>query len=750
MRKNKQTHLMAGILIVFFAGVFLILTGRFMYIQATGEINDVSLEEWADQKRTTSHTLDSERGGIFDNNGMTLAYDRPTFRIYAVVDESYSNDLEEPVHVDDHQQAAQELAPILEMEESDILSRLQNGAENEQFQVEFGSAGNGLSQQERDDIVDLDLSGINFEKEAVRYYPNGVFASHIIGFARDSETETDDGEIIREISGEAGIENEMDDILSGQDGYISYQRDRFNNKLVDPNEVIQQPEDGNNVYLTIDQKIQTLLEDTLSQVEEDYNPESMTAVVMDPNTGEVIAMSNRPSYNPNDPSDVKNWYNDVISNPFEPGSTVKMFTWAAAIEEGVYNGDEEFSSGSYRANEQLDPIHDHNNGDGWGSISYDEGFIRSSNVATAKLLWEKMGAETYLEYIEAFDLDKETGIDLPGEVAGDVLYNWPLEKITTSFGQGSTMTPIQQMKAATAIANDGEMLQPYVIQSIVDSSTGDVIEEKSPHVVGDPISADTSEEVRRLLDAAVNSENATGAKYSLDDYTVGGKTGTAQIPGSDGTYQTGRENLAFSFLGMAPIDDPEMMMYVSVKQPELASTDVGSDPVAFIFNNVMENSLHYLNIEPDKGVDSSVEQVEIPGLVGKDSSNAEQTLIDLGLRVATIGSGEIVAANVEEGDEILPNDRVILVTDEPTMPDVTGWSLRDVMELANLLQLEVEAFGHGYVDTQSMEEDTPIDEGDYLGVELILPGENNTEEEITDHEESEQSDAPEDESLDTE
>lgn len=740
---------MAGILIVFFAGVFLILTGRFMYIQATGEINDVSLEEWADQKRTTSHTLDSERGGIFDKNGMTLAYDRPTFRIYAVVDESYSNDLEEPVHVDDHQQAAQELAPILEMEESEILSRLQNGVESEQFQVEFGSAGNGLSQQERDDIVDLDLSGINFEKEAVRYYPNGVFASHIIGFARDSETETDDGEIIRGISGEAGIENEMDDILSGQDGYISYQRDRFNNKLVDPNEVIQQPEDGNNVYLTIDQKIQTLLEDTLSQVEEEYNPESMTAVVMDPNTGEIVAMSNRPSYNPNNPSDVKNWYNDAISNPFEPGSTVKMFTWAAAIEEGVYNGDEEFSSGSYRANEQLDPIHDHNNGDGWGSISYDEGFIRSSNVATAKLLWEKMGAETYLEYIEAFDLDKETGIDLPGEVAGDVLYNWPLEKITTSFGQGSTMTPIQQMQAATAIANDGEMLQPYVIQSIVDSSTGDAIEENSPHVVGEPISGDTSEEVRRLLDDAVNSEDATGAKYRLDDYTVGGKTGTAQIPGPDGTYQTGRENLAFSFLGMAPIDDPEMMMYVSVKQPELASTEVGSDPVAFIFNNVMENSLHYLNIEPDKGVDSSVEQVEIPSLVGKDSSNAEQTLIDLGLRVATVGSGEIVAANVEEGDEILPNDRIILVTDEPTMPDVTGWSVRDVMELANLLQLEIETFGHGYVDTQSMEEDTPIVEGDYLAVELIRPGENNTEEEITDGEESEQSNAPEDESLDT-
>src|SRR5699024_10752990 len=164
----------------------------------------------------------------------------------------------------------------------------------------------------------------------IRYYPNGMFASHIIGFAQKEDNA---------INGVTGIENEMNELLSGEDGYISYERDQYNAKLLNPNEVINQPENGGDVYLTIDQKIQTLLEDAMTQMDEAYHPERMTAVVMDPKTGEVLAMSNRPSYNPNNPTDVENWYNDAIATPTAPGSTMKMFTWAAAIEAGVYQGD---------------------------------------------------------------------------------------------------------------------------------------------------------------------------------------------------------------------------------------------------------------------------------------------------------------------------------------------------------------------------------------------------------------------------
>lgn len=707
---------MAGVLVLFFAAIFLILTGRFIYIQATGEVNDVSLKELAKEKRTSSHALSAERGKIFDDNGMTLAYDRPTYQLYAVVTEE-TNQLE---HVDDPEETAKQLAPILDIDESDISSKLEAGIKNKKYQVEFGKKGRNLSQKQKDKIEELELPGVNFDKESMRYYPNGTFASHIIGFAKENEEKKE-----REITGITGMEKEMNELLSGQNGHISFQRDKYNKKLLNPKENVKQPQDGDDVYLTIDQKIQTLLEDTLSQVEDEFNPERLTAIVMNPKTGEIIAMSNRPSYNPNDPKDVKNWYNDAISTPFEPGSTMKMFTWAAAIEEGVYNGDDTYKSGEFKANEKMKPIYDHNDGEGWGEISFNEGFRRSSNVAASKLVWEKIGADKFLDYLKAFDFDKKTDIDLPGEVPGSILYNWPAEKLTTAFGQGSTVTPIQQMKAATAIANEGKMLQPYVIKKIVDSNSDEVIEQKEPKVVGDPISKETAQQAKDLLQSVVNEENGTGQMYHMDDYSVGGKTGTAQIPNpeSGGTaYLTGKENYVFSFLGMAPMEDPELMMYVSVKQPELADDESGSLPVSFIFNNVMENSLQYLNINPDKGEKVKIDKVKIPDIIDDNSEKTEKSLQDKGLKVSMIGKGKkIVDANVAKGDEVLPDTHVLLVTDKPTMPDIIGWSLRDVLQLADVMELKVETFGNGYATSQNIKKGTALKKDDYLGVELAAP-----------------------------
>ena len=581
--KNKKTNIAAGIFMILFIGAFLVIMGRFLYIQASGEVANVSLADWAKDKRTSTYYLNSERGKIFDKNGMALAYNRLTYRLYAIVDEEYTANDKDPKHVIDPQKTAELLAPILDVDEGFILERIENGMEAKRFQVEFGNAGKELSQETKDEIDALNIPGMNFENEAIRYYPNGMFASHILGFARKETIEKDEEEV-EEVIGVTGIENEMNEMLSGEDGFVSYQRDRYNRKLLDPDEVVKKPIDGHDVYLTIDQKVQTLLEDVMTEVDDEYSPERITAIVMNAKTGEIIAMSNRPSYNPNDPADVQNWYNDGISTPFEPGSTVKMFTWAAAIEAGVYQGNEYFKSGSYQANERLSVINDHNGGKGWGSITYDEGFARSSNVATSKLVWEKLGTEKYLEYLEAFDFDKITNIDLPGEIKGQLLYNWPQEKISTGFGQGSTMTPIQQMKAATAITNGGEMLQPYIIEKIINPETNKVIQEGSRKVVGEPISAETADQVIELLDSVVSAEYGTGKPYRLDDYTVIGKTGTAEIPNPtrETAYLKGHGNNIFSFLGMAPKDDPELIMYVSVNQPNLPSDKSGSAPVSYI------------------------------------------------------------------------------------------------------------------------------------------------------------------------
>jgi len=714
---------MTAILIILFVGLFLTLIGRFLYIQVTGEVNGVSLNDWAKEKRSANYTLDANRGSIFDRNGVTLAYDQQTYRLYAIIDDSFTLDSEDPNHVEDIEKTAKLLAPILDVEESYIEERLQTGKEEEKVQVEFGTAGKELTPKIKEDIEALNLPGIHFYSESMRHYPNGKFASHILGFARQQEDDD-------EVTGVIGIEKQLDDILRGKDGFISYQRDYFDNKLLDPDEIIKQPKHGNNAYLTIDQKIQVLLEDVMSEVEDEYTPESMNAMVMNAKTGEIIAMSNRPSFDPNKPKNVDNWYNDLISTPIEPGSTMKIFTWAAAIDAGVYDGDEAFKSGKYQINPSVESVRDHNNGEGWGKISFDEGFARSSNVAAAKLVWDKLGPEKFHDYLTAFHFDEKTNIDLPDEVAGKILYNWPSEKITTAFGQGSTLTPIQQMKAATAIANEGEMLEPFIIKKTTDVETDEIIEEKSRTVVDQPISKDTAKKMLNLLGDVVDSDDGTGSPYKLDSYSVGGKTGTSQIPNPDGGYLRGKENHIFSFLGMAPQDDPQLIMYVSVTKPSLEAEEAGSDPVSFIFKNVMENSLNYLNIDPDKDEDDPIEMIEIPSFENKDPKSIEEKLTSKGLEVTVVGSGDnVVQANVEPGKEVVPYQRVILLTDEPEMPDIEGWSLREVYQLADLLNLNVETIGDGYVVSQNIKEGTSIKENDYLGVELESPIDDSQEKE---------------------
>ncbi|MYL28237.1 PASTA domain-containing protein [Halobacillus halophilus] len=712
MKDNKNNR-SSIILTAVFSLFFLVIVGRFLYIETAATIEGVDLSEYAEDIRTSSYEIDAARGKIYDKNGMVLAYDRPTYRLYAVVDPDYSKNLPEPQHVDDIDETASGLAPLLGMEESEIADKLRSAQENGRFQVEFGTNSSSLTQEEMEEIKDLDLNGIAFKEESKRYYPNGMFASHLIGFARTQEGS---------ISGVTGIEKQMEDYLQEEKGKISYERDKYGTKLLNPNEIMTEPEDGSDVYLTIDQKIQTFLEDAMSQVDEQYSPEKIMAAVMDPETGEVLAMSNRPSYNPNDIGDVDNWYNDLISYPFEPGSTMKIFTWASAMEEGVYNGNELFESGTYKVTENSPTIGDHNNGVGWDAISYDEGFRRSSNVASSKLAYEVLGPTKLREYLSGFNLDQKTGIDLPNETTGKFVYERPIEQITTSFGQGSTFTPIQLMTAATAIANDGEMMRPYMLSKITSSDTGDVIEEGQPEKIGEPVSASTAEQMRELMGTVITSEDGTGQSFKLDDYSLAGKTGTAQISEPGKGYLTGRNNYVFSFMGMAPAEDPELLMYVAVQQPDLEVTELGSEPVSYIVRTVMENSLHYLNIQPDKDAEESLSPVTIPDVSGKSVQEAEDTLQASFPDVEVIGDGNTVEAVLpSSGEQIVENQRVFLVTDQPEMPDLTGYSLRDVQRLAKHFNLNMEIMGSGYVETQSIAAGSDMKDGGYLVVELAVP-----------------------------
>lgn len=696
---------------------FLIIFGRFLYIQVTGEVQGESLTELAEEKRTNTYTIPAKRGTIYDRNGMALAEDKIVYRLYAVLDEEYTMDPDKPRHLVDVDDTVEKLAPILEMDPQEMKSIIEKGLEKDRFQVEFGNHGKELTQTQKEQIEKLKLPGIYFEEEPIRFYPNGVFASRTIGLAQKNDED--------KIEGINGIENYMDDVLTGKDGSISYQRDKYNFKLLNPNEVIKQAEHGEDVYLTIDQKIQTLLEDSLTEIDKEYQPKKMSAIVMHAKTGEILAVSNRPSYDPNNLGNVENWYNDVFSNPVEPGSTFKIFTLAAAINEGVWQPNEYFKSGSYKAGPNIMAIRDHNGGRGWGSITYLEGFQRSSNVAVAKLAYEKLGPEKFLEYLHAFDFDKESGIDLLGEVPGRILFNYPIEQITTAFGQGTTTTPIQLVKASTAIANNGEMLQPYIIKKIVDSETKEVLEEKQKNVVGQPITEETSKEVLEIMESVITSNAGTGKVFGLNDYTVAGKTATAQIPDPETKgYKTGWGNYIYSFIGMAPAEDPQLIMYVSVQEPDLdeEAYEPGNVTTSFIFKNVMENSLKYLNIEPDKEKVKIENLKTFPDWKDKSTSSLVEELKEMNINPVVIGDGKKVKrVNVQPGEKITTVQKVMIVTDEPTLPNMTGWSLKDLLTLKELMNLDVEWMGTGFIHKQSMEPGTSIKEGSYVMAELKEP-----------------------------
>lgn len=689
-----------------------------MYIQVTGEVQSVDLINYAEKLRNKEEVLLAERGKIVDRNGMVLADNKPTYRLYAIVRESFSDNSPYPLHVEDASYTAKQLAQYIDLDEDEIRRIIENGKANQDkvFQVEFGQAGNQISEEVKNQIEELKLRGINFNRELVRFYPNGEFASYVLGFTELRQNENTNRQ---EMVGAYGIENIYEEYLKGTPGYVKYQRDKYGYKLLNANEFIQPPKDGDHVYLTIDQKIQTFLEDAMTTVQEEYEPTQMIAVVMNPKTGEILAMSNRPTFDPN-LRNVENWYNDAISYPFEPGSTFKIFTLAAAIEEGVYNGSETFMSGQFRINENFRPIHDWRSD--WGEITYDEGVIRSSNVSFAKLVWEKIGTEKFLEYLHAFHFDRETGIDLTGEIVGKIVYQYPMEKITAAYGQGSTYTPIQLMKAATALVNDGNMVKPYVVSHVVDSQTNETIFKNETEYVGKPISGETADQVIDILAQTIYSENGTGQRYQLEDFTTFGKTGTAQIPDPEtGKYMTGQSNYIFSFLGMAPKDDPQLLMYVAVKQPNVTHYSEGSIPVSYIYKKVMENSLHYLDVDPDTEQDEyAVEKIELNHIVNKSVDSVLNEYRKFGIDVVVIGNGDkVIDSYPVEGKTILPNSRLLIVTNgELTIPDLTNWTLRDVLLLKELLNIEIDFIGNGFVTKQSIPEGSVITENTHLVVEL--------------------------------
>ncbi|EDL64755.1 penicillin-binding protein [Bacillus sp. SG-1] len=717
MKKRPGMRIGAAILFGFFGLLFFVLMVRFVTIQVTGEADGKVLAAQAAKKYLKSGVLEATRGTIYDHKGEVIAEDTSAYTLVAILDESVSKDSEEPKHVEDPRKTAEVLASHLEVDQNTLYERLSKGIDKDLFQVEFGSAGRGISHQMKLQIEEENLPGVTFIKDSKRFYPNGVFSSHLIGFAQKEDNEDNTTEIV----GKMGIEKSLNEYLSGKDGMVKYDSDKWGYILPQTEEHVTPPQNGNDVYLTIDKKIQTFLEETMSKVNDQYKPERMLAVVADPKTGKILAMAQRPTFHPDTREDLISWQNEIVEDSYEPGSTFKSFSLAAAVEEGVFAPNAYYESGKYFVEGNPVPIRDHNGGQGWGSITYLEGVQRSSNVAFAKML-DEIGAERYLEYLNEFGFGQLTGIDLPNETPGKILYHYPIEKYTTIFGQGTTVTPLQIIQAETAIANNGKMMKPYVIEKIVDSDTKETIKQTEPEVAGTPISAETAKKVREYLATTVTSDDGTGQKFAIEGYDVAGKSGTAQIPDyENGGYQWGKENYLFSFLGMAPADDPQLIVYVAIEKPELKVTEIGSDPVSGVFNPVMLNSLKYLNIKPEES--KTLKKAELADLTGESVEQAKKQLEESGLRPVVIGDGQTVSEqSASPGDVMLQGERVVLRTEgNLTIPDMKGWSVRDVLKVTKMANLELNMVGTGYVTKQNIKPDSTIKESEPLVVTFQTP-----------------------------
>ncbi|WAA10628.1 penicillin-binding protein [Fervidibacillus albus] len=715
-KKRPNMNRRALLLFFIFSVLFFMLTYRFFVIQLTGQAEGQVLANYAEKKYGKTRILEGTRGSIYDRNGEPLAINTTAYKLVAVLDPSVTpENAETPSHVVDPESTAEQLANYIDMDEKDILARLQLASEG-YFQVEFGNAGRNLSYETKEEIEKLNLPGIIFIRETKRAYPNGVFASHLIGFA---QTSTEDEE--EQLIGQIGLEKALNDYLEGKNGKIEYKSDRWGFILPNADAQITPPENGDTVYLTLDKKIQTFLENAMNEVNEAYEPEKMMGIVADAKTGAILAMSQRPTFDPNTREGIDdNWQNIVVETAFEPGSTMKVFTLAAAIEEGVFNPNETYMSGSFSV-EGSKSIRDHNYS-GWGEITFLEGIQKSSNVAVSYLV-EKMGTDVFKNYLDLFQFGQPTEIGLANEASGTIQYQWERDKYATSYGQASSVTALQLVQAMTAITNDGKMMHPYLVEKIVDDE-GNIVKNSDEQQVATPISAQTAEQVREILETVVTEEGATGNRFQIDGYQVGGKTGTAQIYEPGVGYLTGWDNYIFSFIGFAPVDDPQLIVYVMVQQPDLDEEiyEAGSVPVSMVFNSVMKKSLQYLNIEPDEEV-VSANVNDMPDLSGESVENSVDLLNDMELEPVVIGNGSnVMSFYPEAGTSLLEGEKVMIVTDGTwTMPDLTGWSLRDVLKFSSVTGIQISYNGNGYVIAQSLETDAVISEENRLDIELEDP-----------------------------
>ncbi|WP_239719554.1 MULTISPECIES: penicillin-binding transpeptidase domain-containing protein [unclassified Mammaliicoccus] len=697
--KIKKNKIGAVLLVSFFGLLFFILALRYSYLMISGHSAGEDLAYRASEKYLRQSVAEPERGKIYDRNGKVLAEDTDSYKLVAILDKKMSKDSDKPLHVKDKKKTAKELSKIIDMDEKDILKKLET---KKAFQVEFGQKGKDLTYKQKTQIEKLKLPGLTFETEKKRFYPNGNFASHLIGLA-DKDHETN------KLKGVSGAEKVFDSYLSGKTGKNSYKQDIWG-MLVPNSEDSIKAKNGDDVHLTLDSNIQVFVENSLDEMVDRYKPKDLFAVVMDAKTGEILGYSQRPTFNPDTKEDFgKKWANDLYQNTYEPGSTFKTYGLAAAIEEGKFDPKKKFKSG----NREIDgfKIYDWND-DGWGNIPMTTGFTYSANTLMMKLQ-DLVGEDKSKAYYEKFGFGKKTGGLFDSEAPGHIAFDNELQRKTSAFGQSTTVTPVQMLQAETAILNQGNMLEPYYVKSIENREENKTIKKGEKKVVGNPVSKDTAQKTMDELDKVVNSKESHATNYQIDGYRVAGKTGTAQVPDTKGGgYVDGANPYFVSFMGYAPAKDPEVVVYVGMSLAQKRDLEAYEYGVSRGFNPIMENTLKYLDVEETEGKAKN-NSSEVPDVVNMNVQKATDAIKGKKLDPILIGKGDKVKKQLPlKGKNVQDKERILLVTDgEMTMPNTENWTKRDLLKLQEATGIDVETEGSGYVSEQSIDENQTIKAG---------------------------------------
>ena len=701
MKKKRSKVKVNKIFIVIFFFAFFCAIIKLSYVALSSVVDGTNLADFVSDRNTTKETLYASRGNIYDIYGETLAKNVNSYTLVAFLSESRTTDPDNPRHVVDKEKTAEALAKVLDMDYEYALERLNT---SNAYQVEFGLAGRDLSENKKAEIEALDLPGIGFISGSKRYYKQGRAASYIIGYAKTS----DDGEIV----GEMGIESYYNEELKGTDGETMYQKDAYGYQMGEAFYTID-PISGSDIYLTLDSQIQLILEDALNTLEENNEFAWATFTVMDADTGAIVGSASSPDFNPNTLEGLTNYVNPLVGYTYEPGSTMKIFSWLAAMENGIYDGEEEFVSGSIEVPGAT--IYDFNN-TGWGTINYDTGFAYSSNVGATNLALklEEKEPGKLKDFYESLGFGTKTGIELPGEESGVLRLTYTSEIATASFGQGITTTPIQTLQALSILTNDGVMLKPYIVDKIVDEN-GNITYEGSKTELGRKVSSKSITKINELMYDVVY--NGLSTIWQPSNVTLIGKTGTAQIAGENG-YLTGNNNYIRSFAGIFPYEDPEYIIYISVKQ-----IDGGSNAVASVTKQAVESIANYANITTTKQEDNATEVINLASYISGDITTTTEELERLNLKVIKIGNGTTIINQYPlKNTKVLVGSKVFLLTNnsEYTMPDIKGWSSSEVMNFCNLIGLNYTFSGYGTVTSFNLPVGEIIDLTKTLEVTLSL------------------------------